>query len=597
MTLPVIGCPITFGAEPTTSASVVEISTAWSQNGVKPGGQIALAVVLRIQPSWHVNSHTAKPPNIPLEIEIVGGPKELTATTPLFPDPELIDFDIGTSKTRVEVFSSNVVIYIPMALGQSAAPGPIGVQIRTQFQACNDTRCLFPADVTNILSLLVLPANTAAKGTNDGMFSAMKMYRQTVSASFFGLDFDFDPRNILLLLALAALGGFLLNFTPCVLPMIPIKIMSLSRAAGNRTHSAALGVAMSIGVVVFWLGLAGAIISFSGFKAANQLFQYPAFAVSIGVIIIAMAIGMCGFFVINPPAWVYRLNPSQESVPGSVGFGIMTAILSTPCTAPFMGAAAAWATTQRPIITLTTFMFIGIGMAMPYLLLSIFPTLIIRMPRTGPASDLIKQVMGLLLFAAGVYFLGTGVAGLASRPPDPPSPVYWWVVALCISGAGVWLAWRTLRIATKPIPRAAFAILGLGMAAIGIWIGIRFTQHSPIHWTYYTSARLEKAQHEQKVIVLEFTAAWCLNCHALEQAVLHDTAVVKLLNDPAVAPIKIDITGNNPSGNQKLVEVGRRTIPYLVIYGSDGRELFASDAYTVTQVLNVLHTAMGYRER
>jgi len=138
--------------------------------------------------------------------------------------------------------------------------------------------------------------------------------------------------------------------------------------------------------------------------------------------------------------------------------------------------------------------------------------------------------------------------------------------------------------------------MGLAIAATGVWVGVRLTHGSPIQWTYYTPARLLKAQQERKVVVIEFTAAWCLNCHALEQAVLHDSKVVEVLNDPAVAPIKVDITGNNPAGNQKLVEVGRRTIPYLLIYGSDGNELFASDAYTVTQLLNVLKGALKRRE-
>src|SRR4029453_19198183 len=110
-------------------------------------------------------------------------------------------------------------------------------------------------------------------------------------------------------------------------------------------------------------------------------------------------------------------------------FGSMAAVLSTPCTAPFMGAAAAWATTQKAVITLTTFGAIAVGMPLPYLILSAFPVLVRRMPRTGPASALIKQTMGLLLLAAGAYFLGTGLAGLLATPPDPPTQAYCWAVA------------------------------------------------------------------------------------------------------------------------------------------------------------------------
>ena len=119
--------------------------------------------------------------------------------------------------------------------------------------------------------------------------------------------------------------------------------------------------------MAFWLALAAAVSTISGFNATNKLFQYPAFTISVGVIICIMAVGMCGLFAVRLPQWIYRVNPSQESVRGSFVFGVMTAVLSTPCTAPFMGAAAAWSATQRPLITLSTFAAIGGGMALPYL--------------------------------------------------------------------------------------------------------------------------------------------------------------------------------------------------------------------------------------
>ena len=580
-------------AEQLTSASVVNISHAWSNEGIKPGGRIDLAVLMHIKPGWHINSPNALEPNVPLKVELVAGPLGLSASTPLFPEPKLLDFGQGNDKSKIEVFSEDVVIYVPMALAQFANPGETNVHLKVQFQACDSSTCLFPAEVTNEVPLIVFPADREIKSTNAKIFDAMRSYHRSLNINFFAWSFEFDPGKIWLLLGIAALGGLLLNFTPCVLPMMPLKIIGLSKAGAERSRSIALGLAMSMGVVAFWLGLAGAITTVTGFKAANQLFQYPSFTVSIGAIIIIMAIGMCGFFTLNPPAWIYRLNPSQETLPGSFGFGVMTAVLSTPCTAPFMGAAAAWATTQHPIITLATFASIGAGMALPYMLLASFPHLLRRVPRAGASTELIKQVMGLLLLAAGVYFLGTGLAGITAKAPDPPSVKYWWAVALCIVLAGAWLAWRTYRIVVRAVPRTAFILAGVVLIAFGIWLGLRFSQNSPVHWIYFTPSRLVKAQNDRKIVVLEFTAAWCLNCHALEQAVLHNPRVVELLNNPNVAPIKVDITGNNPEGNRELIASGRRTIPYLLIYSSDGRQLFASDAYSVNQLVTTLSTALG----
>jgi thiol:disulfide interchange protein len=195
------------------------------------------------------------------------------------------------------------------------------------------------------------------------------------------------------------------------------------------------------------------------------------------------------------------------------------------------------------------------------------------------------------LLAAGAYFLGTGLAGLIASPPDPPTQAYWWVVAFFIAAAGAWLAWRTFKITRASGRRLLFGGVGALLILVAVGIGQRFTQTSPVDWVYYTPERLLAAREKRQVVVLEFTAAWCLNCHALEQAVLHNPRVVEMLNSNDVTPIKVDITGNNPLGNRKLLEVGRRTIPYLVIYSPSGEPVFESDAYTIEQVTSAIAQA------
>jgi thiol:disulfide interchange protein DsbD len=574
------------------NAPVVSVSTQWSHTGVKPGGNITLAVILDIRKPFHVNWNQAKDPFIPTKIELTQAPPEIRPSTPVFPEAKEIEFGTGADKEKNKVFSGRTVIYMPMKVTGAAKPGDLDLELEVNYQACDDKSCLFPKAASLKPKLRVLGAD-APQPINQEIFAGMKEAKEAIEFAFFGWDFKLESSRFGLLLLLAALGGFLLNFTPCVLPLIPIKIMGLSHAAGNRRRCFLLGLFLSAGVVAFWLGLAAAMSSISGFDAANKLFQYPAFTIGVGVIIGAMALGMCGFFAVSLPQWVYRVNPSQESFGGSFLFGIMTAVLSTPCTAPFMGAAAAWAITQSPAITFTTFGVIGAGMALPYFLLSAFPVLVNRMPRTGPASELIKQVMGLLMLAAGAYFLGTGLAGLLTKAPNPSTLAYWWVVAFFAASAGFWLAKRTWQITPEFGKRVFFGGLGLVLVLLAVGIGVRFTDRGPINWVYYTPERLAEEQKENKVIVLEFTAAWCLNCIALEKAVLHNPAVVQQLNSKKVAPIKVDITGDNPAGDAKLVEVGRRTIPYLVVYSPSGKPVFSSDAYTVVQLVEAIRQAAG----
>lgn len=583
-----------------TSGGVVHITAEWSQSAIAPGGQAILAIVMDIDEPYHVQLH--KPQLdwlVPTEVRFEGAPAGVFFGDVQWPQSHPIQVNFGAGPQTLNFYAGRAVIFYKVTVGEDVPPGEHPLTINTTWQACDDKSCLPPQDTLTQITLNVAAPGSGIQTLNPALFEQytggsladLAAAPEALKIPFFGWDFTIDPNVMWLLLVIAAIGGFLLNLTPCVLPLIPIKIMSLSAAAGNRPRCLMLGAVMSAGVVSFWLVLGAMIATISGFSAANQLFQYPQFTIGVGVVIAVMAAGMMGLFATRLPQWVYMVNPSHETAGGSFGFGIMTAILSTPCTAPFMGAAAAWAATRSPIVTMATFMAIGVGMALPYLALSAWPKLVEKMPRTGPASELIKQVMGLLMMAAAAYFVGTGIAGWLVTAPDPPTLAYWYFVAIFIAAAGAWLAWRTIRLHPSGGKLVSFVLLGVLFIAAAGHIGWHFTRHGPIHWIYYTPERLESAQKQGKVVVLEFTAQWCLNCHALEQAVLMDRRVVEALNGNNVAAIKVDLTGNNPAGNAKLIDVGRRTIPLLIVMAPDGTEVFKSDAYTIGQVLEAIRKA------
>jgi thiol:disulfide interchange protein len=566
---------------------VVTFETAWSHTAGEVGEPVVLAIVMDVAEGYSVTSHEAQAPAINMTVEVAEASPELGVSSAVFPEPHMKQ--VGPD--RLSVLDGRSIIYVPMQVRDGEPGQTVAATIEVGWQACDDQVCLLPEVTTLAVELPIVEAGQAAVA-NAELFEGYEGAAPAIlNLPLFGWDFQIDPTQLWVLLLVAALGGFLLNLTPCVLPLIPIKIMGLNQAAGTRGRTFALGLVMFAGVVAFWLGLGLIIATVSGFTAANQLFQYPAFTIGVGLIIAVMAVGMCGVFTVQLPQWVYRLNPSQESAHGSFGFGVMIAVLSTPCTAPFMGAAAAWAAAQSPALTLSTFMAIGVGMAMPYLVLAAYPQLTNRMPKAGPASELIKQVMGLLMLAAAAYFLGTGLSGFLATPPDPPTQIYWWAVGACVAAAGVWLAWRTWRIAERRRSRAFFTTFGVLLLVTGAVVGLRFSQDSPINWIYYTPERLAEAHERGDVVVLEFTAEWCLNCKALEQAVLHQREVVERLNAAGVAPIKVDLTGNNVAGNARLAKLGRQMIPLLVVFDRDGEEVFRSDNYTATRVLEALEQA------
>ncbi|MBT8370507.1 MAG: thioredoxin family protein [Deltaproteobacteria bacterium] len=583
-----------------TDGEIVNIRTAWSTNHARPGDSIFLAIVADIKAGFHINADKRQVNPLknfkpyPTKLAVIDADERMTIEAPRY--PKAIPINVQYAYGELMSFEGQAIIYLPIKVEENITPGLADLRLEFEYQACAANYCLFPKKIRLDENLKVVPAGTPIEKINKDLFAAfdaepMAATARGVAFNVFGWSFSIDASSgvgLVLLLITAAFGGLLLNFTPCVLPLIPIKIISLSHVADNRKQCLSLGLAMFLGILAFWLVLGVMIALVSEFSATNQLFQYPAFTILVGFIIGVMATGMFGFFSVRLPNFIYVISPKQNTLHGSFGLGILAAILSTPCTAPFMGAAAAWASTQTPATTLATFTAIGTGMALPYLVLSISPSLVDKMPRSGPAGVLIKQVMGLFMLATAAYFIGVGSVSLFSSPPNPTSKIFWWPVMILCTVAGAWLIFRTLQIASKPKMRVFFSCLGLIVVALSIWGGARLTDKGPIDWAYYTPQRFEKATSDRKVIVMVFTAEWCLNCKVLEQGVLTDPKIVNLFDQEDIVPMKVDITSKNPAGKTKLKQVGSLTIPLLVIFSPNGNQVFKSDFYTVEQLYTAI---------
>ncbi len=589
-------------AGPPVSAAVF-----WPADRARPGETLPLAVAMEISEGLHINADARqiRPSGslspYPTKLAVIGADEGLHSEAPLYPAAESFKADYAAD--GLMSFSGGTVIYVPVKFAAELAPGASpGLRLELEYQACTETQCLLPQKIQLETALPIAAAGEAAAPRHQELFADYQIRRQEaasgggVNFALFGWKFSISGATwagMLLLLTTAAFGGMLLNFTPCVLPLIPIKIISLSYAAKNQRQCLLLGAAMSLGVLAFWLALGGMIALVSGFSATNQLFQYPAFTIGVGLVIGIMALGMFDFFSVRLPEWLYLLHPEQDTLHGSFGLGILAAVLSTPCTAPFMGAAAAWAATQPPAATLSVFAAIGGGMAFPYLALSAAPHLVQKMPRSGPASAVVKQVMGLLMLAAAAYFIGAGLSALLATAEQPPSRLYWLPVMGFSLAAGGWLSWSTFRLAAQRLLKMVFIGIGGLMMAVSLYGAVHLAERGPISWTYYSPERFAEAAAQGKAAVVVFTAEWCLNCKVLEQTVLDSPKIVRLLNQDSVAAIKVDITGSNPPGRELLRQVGSLSIPFLVVYSRSGELIHKSDFYTADELEEVIRRALN----
>lgn len=639
---------------------VVKVSVVPARRVVMPGDRLPIAVVFDLAKGWHIWTSEAQESRLPesiarfdgaqltrVQVEPQRGGISFEVDAIQWPEYHLVSADLGEGPQNFAVYEGRAIAFLPIIVAADAAKGPFDASITVAFQACNDSTCMMPEETSLPLRLEVESPETIAgdagpgadgvgdadpalfEGFDYGVFAridagdaslapplprAARGARATPNLNelrfrLFSLDFTIDTRGagrvVIILMALA--GGMLLNLTPCVLPVIPLKVMSLTQMAGSRARSIALSTAMAGGIVAFWMVLGGLMASLRGFDAISALFQIPWVTLGIGLLVAFMAIAMSGFFTFALPGFVYAFEPKHDSMGGSFMVGIMTAVLSTPCTGPFMGASLGWAQAiESVVMLLLIFLAIGVGMAAPYVVLASLPELVKKVPKAGPASELVKQTMGLLLLAAALYFICTGLAGLFGWR----SMAYWWIVVLPAIAAGLWLMWRTVRISRRTSNRLIFGSIGAAIVAISAGVGHVFAgvalsndEVPMMDWPLYSAQAEREAIAEGKVVVLKFTAHWCLSCKVLEKAVLSSPRVVDRLSRPDVRVLSVDITGGEPEQKERLKEAGSVTIPLLVVMAPNGardpagEEIFRSDAYTIQQVIDAVDEAAAQARR
>jgi len=620
-----------FGEAP---ANPVTVSVVASDTSVAPGDQIVLAIVLDHAEHWHTwpsATQDVLPAEIAdfairTEVGLVETPTWASDVGPVqwpIPAPAKVADPTGEQLTvEVPTYQGKAIAYLPVVIADDAPIGEGSLMVRVDYQACNESMCMAPVTVERSAAIAITTLESASGGaaTDQSLFAGFdssifaKMAEGLVvsqptsesgggGATFFGFSMAglTGVGGFLFLALFSAAGGLILNLTPCVLPVLPIKVMTLSQHAGTPGKALRLSLWMAMGVVVFWVSIGVPVALVNTFADPSRIFGIWWLTAGIGLIIGVLAFGLMGLYTFKLPKAVYMVDPNADTPGGSFLFGVMTAVLGLPCFGFVAGALLPVAATQGPAWTFTVFGSIGVGMALPYLVLAFKPGLIDHIPRTGPASELVKQVMGLLLLAAGAYFLGAGIRGFVSERPALLAELpwwtkiaHWWVVGLFAASAGVWLLVRTFQITPKPLRRLVFSAIGLFIVGVSVAYAANETDKARHDiWIAYNDELFADTVEAGNVVVLDFTAEWCLNCKALKAAVLDRRAVMDQLRSDDVIPLIADVTSTKAPGWGKLADLGQTGIPTLAIFGPGLKAPWISNAYTSEQVLAAIEQARG----
>jgi thiol:disulfide interchange protein len=408
-------------------------------------------------------------------------------------------------------------------------------------------------------------------------------------------DLHFEPQylqtgvsGLLEAILFGIIAGFILNFMPCVLPVVSIKVMSfVQHVDKSRRMVFLLGLTFSMGILTSFAVLAS-LASFFGYMWGG-LFQHRIFLIIITGIVFALALSMFGVYTLNIPSPAGRaVKPRENMFADAYIKGLFATLLATPCSGPFLGGTLAWTLSRPPLVIFLVFMCIGLGMSLPYLLLTLNPRLLRFIPKPGPWIKTFEQVMAFLLMFTVIYLIG--VFDESSRLPA--------IAFMGFIAVGFWQYGRFGSIVQTRMRRLASFIVLIGIVAAGYFISFDYLYAErgvyKIPASDVSIERVLENRDSGRISMIDFTAEWCPNCRLVEKTSLYTRSVSSAVKADGVDFMKADVTDANPTAERLLLLFNSRSIPLLVVIppgGSFVKPIVLRDIYTEGDVLKALKMA------
>lgn len=390
--------------------------------------------------------------------------------------------------------------------------------------------------------------------------------------------------GLITIVLFALVGGAILNLMPCVFPVLSLKVLSFA-SNSNAAHSEQRmhGIAYTLGIIVTFMVLASVLLALrAGGEAVGWAFQLqsPWFVAILIYLFFTMGLSMSGVYEFGSGFMgVGSALANKPGYKGSFFTGVLATVVASPCTAPFMGAALGFALSQSWLVAMIVFIFLGLGMALPFLILSFSPALLKYMPKPGAWMNTFKEFMAFPLYATVLWLLWVlglqvGVNGMAM------------VVGACLLLAfGLWLLQQ--RSVAGPFWRTANAVL----CAVTVMIAIYALQSPTLaarqgssaladangefggeRYEPFGTARLAELRAAGQPVFVNMTAAWCITCLANEQTTLATARVQQAMIDYNITYLKGDWTNQDPEISQVLDQYNRPSVPLYLFYRGDGSE-------------------------
>jgi thiol:disulfide interchange protein len=469
-----------------------------------------------------------------VELKVTAVSKSFSFGKALFPQSIAITDPLGS---RVQVYQGNFTVFIPIQNSTTEYLSTSDVDVTIIGQACTSELCLMPFEKSLSTQIDLSSRESWMQISLDDA----RLRRETSDegrAASFGLAF---------------LAGLILNLMPCVWPVLPIIVMRIvSQAKQSRRISIAMGFSFCVGILLFFAILAGANIVLRLFYSSalqwGDQFRSPTIVAGMSLLLVLLAMSMFDIFTITVPSAVSNKQSTGGSFSSSIGMGFLAAVLSTPCSFGILAAAFAWAQSQPLLNSTIAIMCIGLGMALPYAILTSMPGLLRRLPAPGRWMELFKQGVGFILLVIAVKLI-------AVLPAERIHGILYFAVVLAFC-AWMWGKW--VDFSTKPAKKWLVRLMAVALVLIAGWTFLPAQSAELIDWQDYNTTISDlKSQilDSTQPVLIKFTANWCLSCQVVEKTVFSRKDIADLIKQKGVLAIKADTTEKDFPATKALQEI------------------------------------------
>ncbi|MBC8372707.1 MAG: thioredoxin family protein [Planctomycetes bacterium] len=569
------------GFDPSRNNASAELFTR------QAGDRIQAVMRIKIDSGWHLyGDDLGHPKAIGTPTKIALGAEGVKWSKFVFPKPHRLPQKIAGPGVWINSHEGTILLY---AAGDATGDvSSAGITAKIDAQTCSDTgSCMLYQESLKSLGrgddslFAAFPANLSAsdapvvKSSADSAKPAPDDTTDYAAVTFP----DYTPRDdgggdhgLGVWLLIAFLAGILLNVMPCVLPLISIKVLSFVQQAGeSRGRILALGSAFGAGMMLVFWALAIAAITL-GLSWGEQ-FQSDGFIIVMISIVFAFALSLLGVFTLGVPKQVNELaaGMGREGLGNAFFTGVLATLLATPCSGPFLGGTLAWTLAQPPLTIFLIFTMLGLGMALPYIVLGTFPKLLALVPKPGPWMETFKQAMGFVLLAMVVYLM------ISVRT----EMLLFTNAFLMFVGIASWYWGRFAKFGQKPVKRIATVAATIAILAIGAQLSFG-TMHKAlapaqvgeghVDWVEFEPEAFEEHIQTGRSVFVKFEASWCSACTWNKKMVFETDEISALLKKKGVISMNADISHDNPRTRmlERLrAKLGGRALPFLAVFPSD----------------------------